>query len=612
MPLTNLLYYTIPANISNWTILKGSVKFISLLVTLLQNGFHEELCSVILLHLKHFDVSANCIQIYIGWTEILFEVLKQCLRLKSSSWFSSQSSLVAAIDQLIEHVTAIFDQIAMQLLLHDDSILFHQYVEYLAERDYADIQSWKLNNLDTVSNSSSSWSIFSLAYSWSSAEQIVDYLPDKSVLKSEWLTPFHVMLRQSLNRQAKRKDSSTLPVYLSVVLIEIDTRRTAKIWDHLIYRLNTIVAQMEEPTLSTSVVEAELKQVCELMDEKTLIPFSLMPINTLTVWLLRFSQTEALSIDQPHPMLPFLWKNFFILYFSNSGSSPSIGYRFLNRNLSRSLETRLVALYDFHSHARLKLDNNRKVDGDTSSIAAILHQERMVKLYKSYRLWLSDSRLHSSFLDLDEEQFALPEYQSSLLKMIFADCCATLKNTQLLQTKSNNTSSIDTFFVLNYLNKTSLREKLFQLETLWFDLVKSEIGTRSEQPKVTSEEKRSTSDLKNELPCEKIPTEFSDGQFKQEIEYFSTLTEELNENLLLVHNDFTMNPQCHQSVMPFEQQDISIVIVIIHQLIDTIMAEAKFVDSQLKKYNQLCEEFQKDLLPKLYTAVNKKVILSSF
>ncbi|OTF77327.1 hypothetical protein BLA29_006668, partial [Euroglyphus maynei] len=68
----------------------------------------------------------------------------------------------------------------------------------------------------------------------------------------------------------------------------------------------------------------------------------------------------------------------------------------------------------------------------------------------------------------------------------------------------------------------------------------------------------------------------------------------------------------HGIVMDFNgqksQQDISIVFIIIHQIVDNIVEEARFVENQLEKFNELNTEFIKEILPKLYHDISRDLI----
>src|SRR5699024_2031412 len=141
--------------------------------------------------------------------------------------------------------------------------------------------------------------------------------------------------------------------------------------------------------------------VCHLFD-KPPIPYSLLPINSLIVWLLNCSPPALDSpptTPQPHPMLPLLWKNFFQLYFAHSGAgSTSVGLKFLNASLPDRLQLRLSLLFDHHNRRWLTL-NNAKVSGtyaaalgarQSDHISSLLFEDRLVKLYRAYRLWLQD------------------------------------------------------------------------------------------------------------------------------------------------------------------------------------------------------------------------------
>ena len=93
-------------------------------------------------------------------------------------------------------------------------------------------------------------------------------------------------------------------------------------------------------------------------------------------------------------------------------------------------------------------------------------------------------------------------------------------------------------------------------------------------------------------------------QYRQIIDYFSSLTSSINVNLLFEDSPYMMEDLNQTQLTP---QDPSVIIVIIHQLIDTVMEEARFVEAQLQKYTDLNREFSNDILPKLYQNIRKEV-----
>lgn len=312
LPLLSLLSHYVPLSLHQWECLRASSSFISLILSLVQNHFTNELCSIILTQMKHFHRPENALQLAIAWTEILYETLHLALSIagKSGGWLpsvlsGSTSNATAQLEDLFEQVTLLLDRIAEQIVLSDgngtNNYLFEKFIGFLAEKPYTKLVTSpsvtsKLTSLvespsqsahststpnstsTTNTTTSSTWSLMSLL-TWSSSEESdVFYLPEKSLLKSEWCTPLHLLLRQAINRKITRgqktlkanlakkftrngegKEADTeLPFYLAYCVIEADMRRGGRIWDHLLYQLNNAQLKGEAQAFD---FEAQLKVI---------------------------------------------------------------------------------------------------------------------------------------------------------------------------------------------------------------------------------------------------------------------------------------------------------------------------------------------------------------
>lgn len=277
IPFLSLLYHFVPLSLNSWSVLRGHGKFISLVLDLVQHRYTTELVSIILAQMKHFHRSENAAQLAIAWTEILFEAVQLAINnaSKSAGWLpnvisGSTTSANTNLEGLFEQFAIILDRLSQQIVLSGSNAandLFERYIRYLVEKPAV---SFKLSNIESPSsaastlpssnasdNSSNSWGLLNLL-TWSSSEETqVYYLPDRTLLKSEWCSLLHLLLRQAINRKVNREAGSLkanitkkfqrrtstvmepqLPFYLAYIIIEADMRKSSKIWDHLIYQIN--------------------------------------------------------------------------------------------------------------------------------------------------------------------------------------------------------------------------------------------------------------------------------------------------------------------------------------------------------------------------------------
>ncbi|XP_047133521.1 ectopic P granules protein 5 homolog isoform X1 [Hydra vulgaris] len=145
----------------------------------------------------------------------------------------------------------------------------------------------------------------------------------------------------------------------------------------------------------------------------------LPPFHTLSVY--RWGE-QAMSTPSSHPLLPIIWQQFFMIFLkkptSSSGfpSRSGIGHRFFqNTSLISTLKNMKSSLYgsaDYHKNI-IESNNNSNDDHKLDSNDFNLS---LMHLYKTFALWLDESRLHDSNLYLA----SLPDvYRCDLLTKIF-------------------------------------------------------------------------------------------------------------------------------------------------------------------------------------------------
>ncbi|KAH9418195.1 Ectopic P granules protein 5 [Dermatophagoides pteronyssinus] len=698
IPTLQILYHFLPFCFQNDGELRSNQSFILSILTLLQNdSIAEQLSSIILLQRKHFQRPEFAQRTLQSWTECLFETINRCLNMKISTWFStiipqflqssSTTNQMNIIDMILGKITSIFDRLSMELLLENgDSLKLYQ--QYLFRKLYGRMMNWKFSQLDLIyansgssssDNDSSSSSSWLSSYWYSNETNIPGYLTDKTLIRSPWMTPFHLLLRHCLNsRQSIR---SRQPVYLIFLLTEIDIRRTYQIWNHLVLELRKKPWNpSNEPSqqIDYIMIETEITKIC-LQYEKAPLPYQLLPLNLLTVYLLKLIQTvdhsqsstksPSTTDRHPHPIIPLLWRQFFSNYFLYTDSLSTIGNRFIDQNRLKQLNDRLNSLFDYHNQRWIYLNNERSLNNDTisidselfqheqqqqksDSISTLLFEDRLVKLYRAYRIWLKDNRF-LQYADLDDEQFAKPEIQIKLLNSV-----VSVSSGKQFSIGGNNNQQqfhfiqenfwpefdhLNSFFMLNYVHKTPLQSYIFQHEQSWIRLMKPILQEPIKYFDDNEDDNGNDNDIERKLPKlsesssneiqfidanldksnqskqqkQQQPVEYSQSErFGQIIDYFSKLTSSLNCNILFIDNDIGYNLSYvfddHTTIVDFDgkksEQDISIVFVIIHQIVDNIIEEARFVEQQLEKFNQLNSEFCKDILPKLYHDVSRDLI----
>ncbi|OTF79184.1 hypothetical protein BLA29_010110, partial [Euroglyphus maynei] len=232
--------------------------------------------------------------------------------------------------------------------------------------------------------------------------------------------------------------------------------------------------------------------------EKAPIPYQLLPLNLITIYLLKLIQTvdtRSYSDRHPHPMIPLLWRQFFSNYFLYTDSLSTIGNRFLDTTKLKQLNDRLNSLFDYHNKRWIGLNNERSMNDGISmdsmelfpqqqheqhqsdKISSLLFEDRLVKLYRAYRIWLKDNRF-LQYADLDDEQFTKPEFQIKLLNSVVS-ISSSCGNKQLIgghhflqENFWHEFDHLNSFFMLNYVHKSTLQSYISTHEQSWIRLVK--------------------------------------------------------------------------------------------------------------------------------------------
>lgn len=604
IPILQLIYHFFPFLFENESHLLSNNSLLNTILTLLQNGYDQELCSVILLQRKHFSNEKYCHKVSQAWTELLFECMNKCLNYKSTSWLSSfvsnfipsasSSSISNVIVSILLRISTIFDRLSLELLLENDRTL-KLYLQYLTRNLYGRMMNWKLTQIDSLF--SSSW--FS---SWYFSDHSIDYLSDKNLIKSPWLTPFHLLLKFSLNSSTNEK-----PVYLIFISTEADIRRTYNIWNYLIIELNKKKISSTF-FFNSEQIECEVKNACQMF-EKAVIPVQLLPINLLSIYLLKLMPLTAqnsMKIQSClHPLLPLLWRQFFSLYFLYTDSLSTIGNQLVDSTKLKLLNDCLSTLFDYHNQQWISINNQQSLTSSigkeledvnerqltlpvSDSISALLFQDRLCKLYRAYRIWLKDNRF-LQYADFDDEQFSKPEIQIKLLNSVVssAKISVYLQNVETVWPEFDNVNS---FFFLTYVNKAKLQHLAYEYVQFWMRLIKpferSDILNEKLEKQCDNTETLLTQSSDNigfvidsSYAITKPIVDYSDNEFRQTIDYFLKLTCSINCNILFSDDDINFvkyAPYCKINSEEISDQDISLVLVIIHQIVDNIVEEARY------------------------------------
>ena len=343
----NILHHFIPLHASRLESLKNNSKFVSSFYQLVMSDESLLLNFLIGLIKQQIDTSEDKKEIILFWIGIFCEITLLTFKQYSSSWFIASSKGLEQIVYLINEVVA-------YVFLDDD--LMTSVVNFFGQ---------KLNEMQIVkmtSNSISNWFTF-----------------NSNAKKLDFITPFHFLWERYSDK-----------IWLAWLLIKSDSQRLEKLWEAILIEMR----QSVDPQ-----VDNVIKSVCKSFN-RSIIPSKLLPINS---W-----SKLALDVENDHPLVPLIWYNFFLCFFSNPTCGGSFGLRFVSESVIIKLKTKLNLLIDYHH--KIWSDNqssNRNEDSEINS--------NLIKYYRASLLWLQDLHLHDPFVDVDH----LPEqYSTELLKCV--------------------------------------------------------------------------------------------------------------------------------------------------------------------------------------------------
>ena len=410
----------VPLNIDQSEIILKNKKFISSFIHLIlwdQNKVSDRLLGLIKKQLETHSEAK--IKILSFWINLLFDTI--CFALKqSSSWFSLslrshpqtvQQKMVYLLDGLIS-------------LTYDDEDLQNFMVKFASEKPFDE-----------------------LFFKQISSSGLFSFLPfGSSQSKScDWITPFHVM-------QMKYPDK----FWLRCLVIKSDTMKMDQYWMDIVAEMN-----VNFEILDTDVV----KRICN-KNNVSLIPLDLVPLNA---W-------AKVIIDVPvdHTHLPLFCYNFFKCFFSSSSHSGSVGHRFIQEELLKSLKVKISKMVDFQYSLWSTVASGPMVN---------FHSET-TKLYRAFLKWLDDPHLHDPFVDL---QRLPPQYLADVLQKIMEE---------------ENEQSIS-----NFINKALVVERGQQFKELWMAIKEYSIPWNNMIGKSPLKDKMATSASEEEdspKPCPRI------------------------------------------------------------------------------------------------------------
>ncbi|KPM05346.1 hypothetical protein QR98_0038080 [Sarcoptes scabiei] len=362
----------------------------------------------------------------------------------------------------------------------------------------------------------------------------------------------------------------------------------------------------------------------------------------LQIYLLKLIPLEGNSLKcaDTHPLLPLIWKQFFTNFFFQNDLLSAIGTRFINVQLLRKLTDRLNALFDYHNQRWIRMNNedlihpntfNLKTDDDSISQEFVL-EERILRLYRTFRIWIKDNRL-LKYADLDDEQFSNPEFQIKLLSSILSSNKAYNLDTNPINlwAKSDSTNS---FFFRNYLNKSSIQKLITKAENYFLDKIKSPSD-------LTKDHDSAEHSLLKQNSIEEVDLCFKTSDrvevnlerhsiececFHDIIDYFTKLTNPLNYGVLFKNETMTfMKPESmiKNNIIKNDFRDAPIVFttslrkqgnadiffcLLTKILVFLLVSLFRFIENQFEKLAMLNSEFCKTILPELYVDESKSLV----
>ncbi|XP_076366500.1 ectopic P-granules autophagy protein 5 isoform X2 [Tachypleus tridentatus] len=214
----------------------------------------------------------------------------------------------------------------------------------------------------------------------------------------------------------------------SVLSVETDESSTSSLWKRILQELE------RSPELPTTVA---VKKVASAL--KLPVP----PIDQLPIY--RWAH-QAVSTPVDSPILPLLWQKFFTFYLQRvpreGGGSDrgSLGNRFFDMgyfSILKKLKRRLNETADWYhkkyEEAVIVLEKLENVETESDEVftnddsnaklrekkaAEVVHNDKLMRLYRTFSLWLEEPRLHDPKLCITTLP---PQYNPDLLNIILQD-----------------------------------------------------------------------------------------------------------------------------------------------------------------------------------------------
>lgn len=300
-------------------------------------------------------------ELAIFWIKLLCELAHLVFQKYSASWFVSSPR---GLQQLVH----IFDQIISFLFV--DNPLLEVVIDTFSQH-MPDIQNTKQPQQGV-----SRW------IPWTGSNK-----------KCDWTTPFHYFW-----------DKFPDKIWFTFLVTKADSFRMSKIWESIVNEMST---NIDMPA------EIAIRKICERF-YRTPIPLTFLPIN----------EWARIILQSPpsHPLLPFLWFNFFSDFFANSPTGGSSGLRLVPEILMKRLKAKLDLFIDYHHKTLTQPKKN--FEPEISSKEIHFHTE-MIKFYRAAILWLQDFHLHDAFVDVDH---LTPQYQVEMLKFVMNSVDTMFRN----------------------------------------------------------------------------------------------------------------------------------------------------------------------------------------
>ncbi|XP_022249483.1 ectopic P granules protein 5 homolog isoform X2 [Limulus polyphemus] len=240
----------------------------------------------------------------------------------------------------------------------------------------------------------------------------------------------------------------------SVLCVETNESSSSSLWKGILQELE------RNPEQATTVA---IKKVA------TALKLPIPPIDQLPIY--RWAQ-QAVSTPLDSPILPLLWQKFFTFYLQRvprERGAPvrgSLGNRFFDMgyfSVLKKLKRRLNETADWYHKKyeeaviilekleNVEIDSDEEVFANDDSraklrekkLAEVVHNDKLMRLYRTFSLWLEEPRLHDPKLCIP----ALPpQYNPDLLNIILQD---------------NQESWLE------YINREEVQKDIDDLKLLW-------------------------------------------------------------------------------------------------------------------------------------------------